>query len=216
MREVPEMDDTSEAMERFSSEDYDRHYKLKAEALERLLGPMHCAVGHAIIPYAVGGAVDMYYFPNAAEGTACVTMELIEPDGTGPLPSKNRTYELIAFTRHKIGDPSSEDAFNSIERRICGIFTTVGRYSACATLNPGDTCEVPAMGGPSRCLVFDEFTSAQQQFVIGEKEHALLLCIEVFPEEMKFAMKHGSGALLERLKTHGVYPYSDLDRDQVL
>jgi hypothetical protein len=210
------MEHTDQAAEGFSSEDYERHHALKAAALERLLGPMHGLVGHAIIPYFVGGAVDMYYFPNVTEGTACVTMDLIEPDGTGPLPSKAGTYELIAFTRHKIGDASAAEAFKAIERRICGIFTTVGRYSKGATLNPGETCEVPVKGGPNRRLVFDEFTNAERRFAIGDKVHALLLCIEVLPQEMKFAMKHGSRQLLDRLKSHGAYPYSDLDRQPVV
>ena len=199
---------------RFSSEDYERHHALKAAALERLLGPMHGLVGHAIIPYAVGGPVDMYYFPNATDGTAFVTMELIEPDGTGPLPSKVGTYELVAFTRHKIDDPSSERAFKTIERRMCGVFTTLGRYSTQAILNPGETCEVPAKDR-GRCVVLDEFTSAERRFLIGDRAHALLLCIEVFPEEMSFAMENGSGLLLDRLKSHGFYPFSDLDRQPV-
>jgi hypothetical protein len=200
----------------FSGEEYDRHHALKTTALERVLGPMHGLVGHAIIPYYVGGAVDMYYFPNATEGTACVTMELIEPDGTGPLPSDAGTYELIAFTRHKVGDPSSAAAFKAIERRLCGIFTTVGRYSTSATLKAGETCEVPARNGPNHCLVFDEFTNAQRRFQIEDRVHGLLLCIEVFPQEMEFGMEHGSGILLERLKSQGAYPYSDLDRAPVV
>ena len=202
----------SDSAESFSGEDYDHHFSLKVTAFEHLLGPMHPLVRHAIIPYAVGGAVDMYYFPNATEGTAFVTMELIEPDGTGPLPSRVGTYELIAFTRHKIGDSSSEKPFQTLERRICGIFTTVGRYSTEAILNPGDTCEVPAGDGPNCCLLFDEFTNPQQRLQIGDSQHALLLCIEVFPQEMAFAVEHGSARLLDRLKSHGVYPYSDLDR----
>jgi hypothetical protein len=210
------MEDTNQAAEGFSPEDYERHHALKAAALERVLGPMHATVGHAIIPYFVGGAVDMYYFPNVTEGTACVTMELIEPDGTGPLPSRVGTYELIAFTRHKIGDSSCAEAFKAIERRICGIFTTVGRYSAGATLNPGDTCEVPVQDGPNRCLVFEEFTNAQRRFQIGDRVHGLLLCIEVLPREMEFAMRHGSGPPLDRLKSQGAYPYSDLDRQPVV
>ena len=78
----------------FSGEDDDRHYALRRAAPERVLGPMHGLVGHAT--YYVGGAVDMSYFPNVTEGTACATLELIEPDGTGPLPSEAGTYELIA------------------------------------------------------------------------------------------------------------------------
>jgi hypothetical protein len=143
-------------------------------------------------------------------------MELIEPDGTGPLPSNIGTFELVAFTRHKIGDPSSEPAFKTIELRVRRIFTTVGRYSTEAVLNPKDTCEVPEDDAPPHCLVFDEYAGPQRPFLIGDKEYGLLLCIEVFPQEMDFAMQHGSQLLLDRLRSQGVYPFSDLDRKPVV
>jgi hypothetical protein len=42
-----------------------------------------------------------------------------------------------------------------------------------------------------------------------------VLCIEVFPSEMKHAMENGSASLLRKLKAAGHYPYSDLDREPV-
>jgi len=41
------------------------------------------------------GAVDMYYFPHAIDGTGLATMELIEPDGSGPKPSSMCQYRRI-------------------------------------------------------------------------------------------------------------------------
>src|SRR5882762_3368828 len=79
----------------FSDAEYARHYEAKQKALERILGPMHNIVGHAVIPFAIGGAVDMYYFPNGIAGTGFATMELIKPDGTGPLPNSLGTYEFV-------------------------------------------------------------------------------------------------------------------------
>lgn len=199
----------------FSAEDYDRHYELKHQWLESLLGPMHHMVGHAIIPYAVGGAVDMYYFPQVAGGTAFATMELIEPDGSGPRPSSIGTYELAAFTRHQ-WSTSADDPFNRIERRFCGIFTTIGRYSTDAVLNPGETCEVPASDeGPNRCVVFDHLSKPGVDFRTDSTRHGLLLCLEVLPIELEFARSYGSNALLARLKEAGHYPFSDLDRQPV-
>ena len=203
----------------FSEEEYNRHAEAKEAALERILGPMHDMVGHAIIPFAVGGAVDMYYFPKAIPGTGFATMELIEPDGTGPKPNRTGTYELVAFTRHTIPSPadrSEEHPFNRIERRICGIFTQIGHYSSEAVLNPGETCEVPGKEGePNTCLLFDEYAPGGRSFDIGGKKHGLLLVIEVFRSEMEHAMKHGSAAVLAKLKEAGHYPYSDLDRKPV-
>jgi hypothetical protein len=204
---------------KFSDEEYERHYEVKRAALERILGPMHSLVGHAIIPFQVGGAVDMYYFPNGIAGTGFATMELIEPDGSGPKPNRIGTYELVAFTRQQM--PSSDEEagdhpFNRIERRICGIFTTIGFYSYDAVLNSGETCEVPGKEGePNKCLIFDEYTPDGAAFEIDGKRHCLLLCLEVFRSEMEHAMKCGSATVLKRLKEAGYYPYSDLDREPV-
>lgn len=200
---------------RFSDGEYERDYEEKEAGLERVLGKMHNMVGHAIIPYAVGGPVDMYYFPNAGPGTAFVTMELLEPDGTGPKPSRIGTYELIGFTRHKVGEESTREAFESIENRMRGIFTTLGRYSTEAVLNPRETVEIPVDGSPNRCVILDEYRNPDQKFMVGEREHGLLLVIEVFRSEMEFAMQNGSHSVLFRLKSKGFYPYSDLDREPV-
>jgi hypothetical protein len=201
----------------FTDKQYQRHDELKKQGLESVLGEMHNLVGHAIIPFQVGGAVDMYYFPNALDGTAFVTMELIEPDGSGPQPSKIGTYELVAFTKHRIGDEENKAAFEQIERRICGIFTVLGRYSYEVQLNPFDTVEVPvSKDEPNRCLILDEYRVPGLDFIIGDRRHSLLSVIEVFRSEMEYAMKHESQIVLSKLKEKGYYPYSDLDREPVI
>ncbi len=201
----------------FSDAESARHAAAKEKALERILGPMHKGVGHAVIPFQVGGAVDMYYFPNGIPGTGFATMELIEPDGTGPKPNRIGTYELVAFTKLRIPPnqtkPDDENPFNKIERRMCGILTAVGQYSYEAVLNPGDTCEVPGKEGePNRCLILDQYPENGTAFEIDRKRHCLLLCLEVFRSEMEYAMKNGSAPVLKQLKEKGYYPYSDLDR----
>jgi len=159
----------------------------------------------------------MYYFPNALEGTGFVTMELIEPDGSGPQPSRIGTCELVAFTKRKVDDEDDRVAFEQIERRICSIFTVLARYSYEAKLNPLETVEVPVREGePNRCLILDEYGKPGVDFVIGNSRHGLLLVIEVFRSEMEYAMKYGSQVVLSKLKEKGYYPYSDLDREQVV
>lgn len=197
-----------------SPEEAERHHEMKRQWLEALLGPMHDIVGHAIFPFAVGGAVDMYYFPQPV-GTAFATMELIRPDGSGPRPSRIGTYELTAFTRHSLSEKDG-DAFNQIERRFCGIFTRIGFYTEEAVLNPGETCEIPAEDDePNRCLIFDHYTKAGIDFRTGKTKHGLLLCIEVFPSEMDHARAKSAESLLGLLKTSGHYPFSDLERPPV-
>lgn len=179
-----------------SDDAYRRHYEAKEAALERILGPMHNTVGHAVIPFQVGGAVDIYYFPNGIPGTGFATMELIEPDGSGPKPNRVGTYEFVAFTNGRMPTEEEENdesrAFEKIKRRICGIFTTVGVYSFEAVLNPGETCEVPGPEGePNKCLILDEYKPDGKVFEINGKRHCLLLCMEVFRSEMEYAMEHG-------------------------
>lgn len=205
----------------FTDDEYDRYYELKQAALERVLGPMHDMVGHAIIPFGIGGTIDMYYFPNGIDGTGFATMELIEPDGSGPKPNKIGTYELVSFTKHNIAQNSGVlkaegSPYNQIERRMCGIMTTVAYYSYEAVLNPSETAEVPfEENKPNVCLIFDEYKPSGKEFEIDGQRHCLLLCMEIFKSEMEYAMKHGSAGLLKALKEKGYYPYSDLDRKPV-
>jgi hypothetical protein len=218
---LPRQEETENPQENpeISDEDYEGHYEPKQAALERILGPMHGLVGHAIIPFQAGGTVDMYYFPNGIPGTGFATMELIEPDGSGPKPNRIGTYELVAFTRQKIPTPEDvpeDHPFNLIERRICGTFTTIGSYSYEAVLNPGETCELPGKDEEStRCLIFYEYAPHGIPFEIDGKKHCLLLCLEVFRSEMEYAMENGSTVVIKKLKEAGRYPYSDLDREPV-
>lgn len=207
-------------MVEFTPEQHEKHYQLVKAGLERVLGPMHDLVGHAIIPFAIGGTVDMYYFPTGIPGTGFATIELTEPDGSGPKPNRIGTYELVSFTKHSMPPAQKQrdmnDPFNKIERRLCGIMTNTGFYSRMAILSPGDTCEVPvAEDEPNVCLIMDEYKPDGKLFEVGGKRYCLLLCMEIFRSEMEYAMEHGSVIVLERLKKKGYYPYSDLDRQPV-
>ena len=200
----------------FSQEEFDKNYEEKEKGLEKILGKMHGLVGHAIIPFEVGGAVDMYYFPNHIQGTGFATMELLDPHGNGPKPNRLGTYELVAFTKEPINEIEEKPtAFNLIERRVCGVFTTIGNYSFQAVLNPNETCEVPTDEDENRCLVFDNYQPDNKEFKVGDRKHHLLLCLEVFRSEMEFARKKGTSELLSLLKQKGFYPSSDLNREPV-
>jgi|SRR6185503_6121962 len=210
------------ANQEFSEEQYLKYIKLKEQGLENLLGKMHSTVGHAIISFYVGGAVDMYYFPNHIPGTGFATMELLEPSGNQPKANKLGTYELVAFTKEQLEviEPlgaikAHGTPYSIIERRICGIFTRIGNYSFEAILNPGETCELPQNEGKKICLIFDNYDPDGKGFFIGETKHHLLLCMEIFESEMEYSRANGSNKLLGLLKEQGYYPYSDLDREPV-
>ncbi|MDR1199398.1 MAG: suppressor of fused domain protein [Prevotellaceae bacterium] len=202
---------------KFTEEDHEIDYELKTQELENVLGEMHNIVGHALIPFDVGGAVDMYYFNNHIPGTCFATMELLDPDGNGVLPNEFGTFELIAFTKYNYVDDTEDEntsnPFNLIERKICGIFTSIGFYAKETILRPGDTCEIPnSEGEENTCLILDFY----KEFLVGMRKHHLLLCMQLFRSEMEFAMKNGSEKLFTKLKKHDYYPYSDLDRIAVI
>ena len=202
----------------FTEEEHEKDYELKSEGLENVLGKMHNLVGHAIIPFAIGGAVDMYYFPNHIKGTGFATMELLDPDGNGPKKNRLGTYELVAFTKHDYNENEEiQTPFNLIERKACGFLTSIGMYSPQAELNPKETIEVPnGENKENTCLVFDLYEPDGKKFKIGNREHHLLLCMEIFRSEMDYARQNGSDKLFEILKEKGIYPYSDLDRKPVI
>jgi hypothetical protein len=205
-------------MKEFTEEEYEKDYELKSEGLENVLGKMHQLVGHAIIPFAVGGAVDMYYFPNHIKGTGFATMELLDPDGNGPKKNRIGTYELVAFTKYDYN--TSEDTqtpFNLMERKACGFLTAIGMYASQAVLNPKETVEIPnGENEENTCLIFDLYEPDGKQFKVGTRTHHLLLCMQLFRSEMDYARANGSEQLFNLLKEKGYYPYSDLDRAPVL
>jgi len=195
-----------------SAEEFD---KAKGQALEIVLGPMHGYVGHAIVPYEIGGPVDMYYFPQADGGTAFATMELLNFDGRAPAESDVGTYELLAFTKHAVVIPERSAPFEAIEQRLRSVFTSIGRFSEEAVLNSGDTAEVPVNDEePNACILFSAFAGSKP-FRIGKRTHGLLVVTEVFPDEMALARERGSAELIGRLSRAGHFPRSDLDRESV-
>jgi hypothetical protein len=201
----------------FTEEELDRNYEEKQAGLERVLGKMNEMVGHSIIPFELGGSLDMYYFSNGIPGTGFASMELLSPDGSGPIPNRTGTYELVSFTKEAYESDDKDSNFKKIQGRLNVIMTNIASYSYQAKLEPRETAELPGdEGQPNYCLLFDEYKPNGQEFRIGERKHGLLLVMEIFKDEMEYARKNGSDRLIEKLKLHGYYPYSDLNRKSVL
>ena len=189
----------------------------KSSLMEASLGQEHNMVMHALIPYSIGGELDLYYYPNRLPGTAIATKELSEAPNEGSSNDVYRCYELVMFTKHRLNLDEAQDettAFGKAHASINSILNCIAPYSDEATLNPHETCEFPAemerLGG--RCLIFDGYACHSDDMV---ENFGLLLLIEVFRSEMEYARENGGAKLIERLKAKGFYPYSDLDREPV-
>jgi hypothetical protein len=206
----------SDAEEEAAEEEAEqRWHDHRAALMEELLGKEHDLVGHSVVPYALGGSLDLHYYPNGLAGTAIATQELAEE---GTANRVFRCYELVMFTRHPVDLVVAKDVgapFGQMHKVISAFLNVLAPYSAKATLNPNDTCEFPAdiptVGG--RCMIFDGYPSYSDD--CEPAEFGLLVVIEVFRSEMEYACRNGGGRLLERLKAKGHYPYSDLFRQPV-
>jgi len=205
---------TEAAAEDAKETESDRFAREKQAGLERVLGTMHNVMDHAIVPFDAGGALDVYFFPNAMPGTVLASMELILPDGTGTVPNQLGTYEVAACTRKPIAlAEADQDAtpFQQTERRLRDLMTWVGRSAAAAKLEPGEYYQVPCDEG-EMFVVFDRFPIGGGELLISGRKHGLMLCIEVTQDECRYADEHGGERLLRLLKQNGVYPFSDQDR----
>ena len=60
-------------------------------------------------------------------------------------------------------------------------------------------------------FVFDTYRT----FTLFGRDFELRLCLGITKAELSFTMEHGADELLVRLKRHGVYPYTDLDRESI-
>jgi len=200
----------------FTAEEYQEYDEAKMLALEKILGKMDDTLDHALIPFIAGGTVDMYYFSRSyIPGTVVVTMELIGPDGKGPKAGRLGTYELVMCTRKPHNDENED--FRKIAGQFNIILTTLANYSFQTVINPNETAELPAENpSDTNYIVFDEFDAQGIAFEIMGKKHGLLLVIEVYKSELDYARTNGTAELIKKLRTAGVYPYSDLNREPVL
>lgn len=199
--------------------------KKKSAIMQELLGPEHDMVMHSMIPYAIGGSLDLYYYPSGIPGTAIATKECCELPGKGSKNSVFDSYELVMFTKQVLAIEQAQDEstpFGKVHSKINAVLNCMAPYSAEACLNPGETCEFPAdmevVGG--KCLIFDSYGNPPKRKklfgLLGEiAPFGLLVVIEVFRSEMEFARRKGGAVLLEKLKEAGYYPYSDLNRQPV-
>ncbi len=189
-------------------------YDEKSRLMEEILGREHDMVQHAIIPYEIGGALDLYYYPNDIPGVGIASKELSTLPKKGSTNKVFKVYELVMFTRLPLDMEAGEDTdFGKMHANINSVLNVIAPYSANARLNPRETCEFPEdmekVGG--KCFIFDGYKSDGTKAAFG-----MLAVIEVFRTEMDYARENGSEQLIQKLKDAGHYPYSDLDREPVV
>jgi hypothetical protein len=191
-------------------------YNEKSLLMEKILGKEHDMVMHAIIPYAVGGGLDLYYYPNGIEGVGIATKELSDNPNQGSTNDVFDLYEFAMFTRFPLDLDQAKDRkteFGKAHSNINAVLNIFAPYSAQATLNPNETCEFPEdmeeMGG--KCFILDAFNSE-----VSTDQFGIMVVIEIYRSEMDYARENGGEQLIKKLKDQGYHPYSDLNRKPVV
>lgn len=185
----------------------------KEEALARALGPMDDMVLHAIIPFFVGGTLDLYFFSKCLPGIVVATQELIvRSKDDRPKPNRSGYYELAACLPPGVSRDDKEGI-----KLIQMLLNPIARYAFDASLNPNETAELPQEDGePTLPLLFDRFRPKGVDLdFAGEKCHLLLVML-ITHSELAYARENGGAALIAKLKAAGAYPYSSLNRPTVV
>lgn len=184
--------------------DWKEWWDARVAAIETVLGQSEDTVGHALIPFQLGGdlggAADIIYFRHHVPGRVSVTSELIGCEEQ--VPNDLGNYELMICHR------DDEDWGPNM---ICRL----AYYTLEAELKPGDTMDIgPATpeGSTIAALLFLEYG----RFDVRGKKAGLLLCIGLTADELAACRKGRRAEVEEALKKAGVYPYTDLHRQSVL
>ncbi len=198
----------TEASRKPFAEEYDNEkwWGPRVQALEKILGPQGKVDLHAPIFFdmgaEMGGAPDVHTFPRHKKGLVCyVTAELIGRDKQPPNELGN--YELLLCLA------------KGVDAQMAGaILTPLAYYTLEQPLNPGDTSDLGELVEGSRvtALLFSDYG----RFPVLKRSCGLLLCMGITQREVKYAAKHSSRALEQKLREAGVYPLTDFARKSVV
>lgn len=177
-------------------DDWQEVWGVRADALAEVLGQGHDNVFHAPHPFALGGNADVLAFHHHLKGVVYVTAEL-----TGKPDACYADYELMICHR----SPSDWGP---------NIISRLAPYTQQAYIGAGESMDIdgatPA-DSQIKAFLFDTYAN----FALFEHDNELRLCIGITKPELEFKMEHGAEQLLAILKRHGVYPFTDLERNSV-
>ena len=177
-------------------DDWEEVWDARADALAQILGQGHDNVFHAPHPFALGGNADVMAFHHHLDGAVYVTAEL-----TGKPDACYADYELMICHR-----TPSDWGPNIISR--------LAPYTQQAYIGAGESMDIDSATPPEsriKAFVFDTYA----KFTLFGHENELRLCLGITKPELDFKIEHGAEKLLALLKRHGVYPFTDLERDSV-
>ncbi|MCX5658924.1 MAG: suppressor of fused domain protein [Planctomycetota bacterium] len=183
-----------------AGQNWKRVWDARLAALKPILGAAGDGVFHALAPTNA----DVVPFPNHLSGATYVTAALTGED-VGQKPNSLGNYELMICVRS-----DNQAAINLISR--------LAQYTFDAVLEPGDTIDIRTAMGDStlRALLFTHPSDAPATFTMEGRKCGLLLCVGITEAEVAFRHANGADALIERLRTAHVFPYTVPNRKSVV
>jgi hypothetical protein len=177
-------------------DDWEEVWDARATALSEALGSDHDELLHSPHPFSLGGHADVIVFNHHLNGVVYVTAEL-----TGKPDASYADYELMICHR------APQDWGPSVISRLAP-------YTQEAYIAGGESMDIDQATPPEsriKAFLFDTYRT----FTLFGRVNELRLCVGITKPELEFKLKHGADELLALLKTHGVYPFTDLERDSV-
>lgn len=173
------------------------------EKLKGILGEPHDTVLHALVPFDFGwdngGAADVYLYKKHIDGVVYITGDLI---GKEQQESDAGNYELMIC--HRIDTKWGPE-----------LISNLAYYTLDASINSGETMD---LGGnfvlkdsKITAVIFDKYSDFQ---LYGVK-YGLMLIIGITKDELAWKNKNDGTALIEKLKQHKVYPFTDINRESI-
>ncbi len=182
-----------------STNDWERLWDARLAALEAVLGPSTGGALHASIPFNLDGAADVVEFLEHVDGVVYVTADLIGDDRSKP--NDLGQYELMICLR-------DEADWAPL------LISDLAKYTINAVLQPGDTMDIaPALPQPTNLSAFLFISYAA--ITVEQKPASIMLCVGITSEELQYLQASGYDALLTRLRSAGVFPFTDLTRGSV-
>ena len=179
-----------------ADDDWEEVWDARAEALAQLLGSGHDDVYHAPHPFSLGGQADVMAFYHHLKGAVYVTAEL-----TGKPDACYADYELMIC--HRARDDWGPN-----------VISRLAPYTQEAYIGAGESMDIddatPAQS-EIKAFLFDTYGT----FLLFGQPNEVRLCIGITKPELQFKLEHGSDRLLQLLKRHDIYPYTDLSRESV-
>ena len=191
----------------------------RVTGLESLLGPSGDRVFHAIISIARStevGSSDVLEFKMPGEGRRYVTADLTGVAKRHQIPSRVLGhYEVMICTR-KPSRWAAEFVAGMGARATTwdelNPYETMGMYDDIT----GEDLSMFAKGIPLHAMVLCESDTSPRHFFALGRKYGLLLYVGIFASELAFARSAGVAELVELLKKHAVYPYTDYGRTPVV